>query len=216
MSRKSVTGLTSLVFGASLLALLFLFAVTNSDVKAQTKSACVTCHEDETPGIVEQWQAGVMGQSGMDCSVCHSSEHMDETDVAEAKLPTPDTCNACHSTQVTQFREGKHALAWAAMQAMPAWSHLPIAVQGPEGFKGCSGCHKIGEKPAEQIAEPEFAYGTASCDSCHTRHSFSVSEALDPHACQTCHQGFDHPQWEMWSTSNNPKGRVPRALPVGE
>jgi hypothetical protein len=158
---------------------------------------------DETPGIVDQWQSGAMGQSGMDCSVCHGTAHMDDTDVSEALLPTPDTCAPCHSTQVDQYREGKHVLAWAAMQAMPAWSHLPTGVQGPEGFKGCSGCHKIGEKPADQIAEEDFAYGTASCDSCHTRHSFSKAEAQDPRACQLCHQGFDHPQWEMWSTSKH-------------
>ena len=24
-----------------------------------------------------------------------------------------------------------------------------------------------------------------------------------PRACQTCHMGFDHPQWEMWSTSKH-------------
>jgi len=186
----------------SLTASVLALALANPVVMA-LDSECVTCHEDETPGIVDQWQSGEMGQAGMDCAICPGSEHMDDTDVAEAVLPTPNTCNTCHSTQVAQYRDGKHALAWAAMQAMPAWSHLPTAVQGPEGFKGCSGCHKIGEKPAEQLAEPEFRYGTASCDSCHTRHSFAVSEALDPHACQTCHQGFDHPQWEMYSTSKH-------------
>ena len=36
-------------------------------------------------------------------------------------------------------------------------------------------------------------YGLASCDACHTRHVFSVKEARQPQACQTCHMGFDHP-----------------------
>ncbi|MFZ2411705.1 MAG: multiheme c-type cytochrome, partial [Candidatus Methanoperedens sp.] len=66
-----------------------------------------------------------------------------------------------------------------------------------------SGCHKIGEKPAEELKSPAFRYGTGSCDSCHTRHSFNKSEALDPRACSTCHMGFDHPQWEMWQTSKH-------------
>ena len=43
----------------------------------------------------------------------------------------------------------------------------------------------------------------ASCDACHTRHIFSVQEARQPQACQTCHMGFDHPQWEMYSASKH-------------
>ncbi len=89
------------------------------------------------------------------------------------------------------------------MKAMPMVSHQPLTVVGPEGFKGCSGCHKMGEKSAEELKSPEFRYGTGSCDSCHTRHSFSVNESRNPRACSTCHMGFDHPQWEMWETSKH-------------
>jgi cell division septation protein DedD len=144
-----------------------------------------------------------MGQGGMGCEACHGTEHRDETDAAKAKMPTPDTCQPCHSRQVEQYRAGKHQVAWVAMNAMPMITHQPQAVVGPDGFKGCSGCHKIGEKSAEDLASDRWHYGTGSCDSCHTRHSFSKAEAKDPRACQTCHMGFDHPQWEMWSTSKH-------------
>jgi len=73
-----------------------------------------------------------------------------------------------------------------------------------EGMKGCGGCHKIGLKSAEEYKElknTSAGFGIASCDACHTRHTFSVREARQPQACQTCHMGFDHPQWEMYSTS---------------
>lgn len=167
------------------------------------ESACVNCHANVTPNIVSQWQAGKMGQAGIDCPACHGSGHTGSTDVLKAKLPTPDTCNTCHPKQVGQYRAGKHSLAWAAMKAMPMVAHQPLTVAGPEGFKGCSGCHKIGEKSAEELRSPEFRYGTGSCDSCHTRHSFAANESRNPLACQTCHMGFDHPQWEMWSTSKH-------------
>lgn len=180
-----------------------LLPVLTAVAEAQAQSACVGCHANETPNIVVQWQKGKMGQMGLDCSVCHGSEHKDSTDVAKARLPTPDTCMACHPRQVEQFRAGKHSLAWAAMKAMPMVAHQPLTVVGPEGFKGCSGCHKIGEKSAEELNSPEFRYGTGSCDSCHTRHSFSVNESRNPRACSTCHMGFDHPQWEMWETSKH-------------
>ena len=68
------------------------------------------------------------------------------------------------------------------------------------------GCHKIGLKTEEEIAGLKAGgggFGLASCDACHTRHMFSVKEASQPQACQTCHMGFDHPQWEMYSSSKH-------------
>jgi hypothetical protein len=111
--------------------------------------------------------------------------------VAKAQLPTPETCAKCHEKRVKEYREGKHALAWAAMKAMPMITHQPSTVGGGD-LKGCCGCHKVGEKDAKELKR----YGSAGCDSCHTRHSFSVKEARDPRACRTCHMGFDHPQWD--------------------
>ncbi len=200
MFNKISTKLVLVGIIALLLAAISPLSIT-AVAQAQNASACVNCHAKETPNIVAQWQKGIMAQKGLDCSVCHGSEHKDASDVAKARLPTPDTCKGCHTKQVEQYRAGKHSLAWAAMNAMPMITHQPSAVVGSEGFKGCSGCHKIGEKSAGELKG--FHYGTGSCDSCHTRHSFNISEARDPRACSTCHMGFDHPQWEMWQTSKH-------------
>ncbi len=110
----------------------------------------------------------------------------------------------CHKERVEQFKSGKHAFAWAAMNAMPTTHWQPMALT--EGMKGCGGCHKIGLKTDEEIKrlkESGAGFGLASCDACHTRHLFSVKEARQPQACQTCHMGFDHPQWEMYSGSKH-------------
>jgi hypothetical protein len=90
------------------------------------------------------------------------------------------------------------------MKAMPTIHAQPVALT--EGMKGCGGCHKIGLKTEAEIQEQKKSgpgFGLASCDACHTRHTFSVSEASQPQACQTCHMGFDHPQWEMYSASKH-------------
>jgi hypothetical protein len=141
-----------------------------------------------------------MAKAGIDCSSCHGSGHKKMDGPKLAEMPTPETCSGCHSKQAEQFKAGKHNLAWIAASAMPMWTHQPKAVVG-EGYKGCSGCHKIGVK--SDAEKTQYRYGNAQCDSCHTRHSFKKSEAQDPRACQTCHMGFDHPQWEMWSTSKH-------------
>jgi len=67
-------------------------------------------------------------------------------------------------------------------------------------MKGCGGCHKVGVR--DKATKAESKYGSP-CDSCHTRHKFSKEEARKPEACRTCHMGFDHPQWEMWSSSKH-------------
>jgi hypothetical protein len=59
------------------------------------------------------------------------------------------------------------------------------------------------EEEIQQLKADGAGFGTASCDACHTRHVFSKTEALQPQACQTCHMGFDHPQWEMYSGSKH-------------
>ena len=122
----------------------------------------------------------------------------------KAKIPTTDTCAACHPKQVAQYKRGKHALAWLAMDAMPTIHWQPMAMT--EGMKGCGGCHKIGLKSKKDIAElkkTQPGFGVVACDSCHTRHLFSIKEALQPEACRTCHMGFDHPQWEMYDGSKH-------------
>jgi len=170
----------------------------------QGQVGCVTCHIETTPQIVSDWQQSAHSEFDVDCSACHGEGHTSAGDVAEVRIPTPDTCAECHRERVDQFSRGKHALAWVTLNAMPTTHYLPMALS--DGMKGCGGCHKIGLKGEENIRALKAngaGFGVASCDACHTRHLFSVKEARQPQACQTCHMGFDHPQWEMYSASKH-------------
>ncbi len=192
--------------------ILFVFyANASADV-------CVDCHKKLTPGVVVDWLASKHSEKGIECTSCHGDKHTSDKDVANAEIPTADTCGKCHETQVKQYRKGKHSMAWAAMEAMPTIHWQPMALI--EGMKGCGGCHKIGAKSSEEIKALKKGgqvFGSAACDSCHTRHTFSVVEARQPQACETCHMGFDHPQWEMYSGSKHGVKfllRQERTLPV--
>jgi hypothetical protein len=188
------------------LALMFTFqpsAAVAAD-SASPNAQCIDCHSKITPNIVSDWKLSKHSQSDVGCVVCHGGEHASANDVAKVKIPTPDTCADCHSDQVAQYKKGKHSIAWAAMKAMPTIHWQPMAMV--EGEKGCGGCHKIGMKTPAEIAELRHGgaeFGAAACDSCHTRHTFSVEEARQPQACESCHMGFDHPQWEMYSSSKH-------------
>lgn len=184
-----------------LFSVLFLLVFTLSSGFSQN---CVDCHKTRTPLIVSDWLLSQHGRNDVGCQVCHGEEHKGSGDVARARIPTPETCALCHEEKVNQFKKGKHAFGWAAMKAMPTAHWQPMALM--EGMKGCGGCHKIGLKTEAEIKELKATgpgFGVASCDACHTRHLFSVAEARQPQACQTCHMGFDHPQWEMYSSSKH-------------
>ncbi|RMF73393.1 MAG: cytochrome C, partial [Acidobacteria bacterium] len=183
---------------------------------------CVACHRDVTPNIVLDWESSAHHGSGITCADCHGDGHSSAEDVGRVETVTAATCGTCHEDQLGQFSKGKHALAWAAYKAMPTTHALPMAM-GP-GMKGCGGCHKLGLKDEAEIAALKAQgsmFGHASCDACHTRHTFSVVEARQPQACQTCHMGFDHPQWEMWSSSKHgvryllkQNGTLPESTPA--
>jgi len=190
--------------GFCLVAVGCLTAYFSISSFADNAAQCIDCHSKITPNIVSDWKLSKHSQSEITCVNCHGDQHQSAADAAKAKIPTPETCAQCHQTQVEQYRHGKHSKAWAAMMAMPTIHWQPMAMI--EGQKGCGGCHKIGEKPVEEIAklrQQGSEFGAAACDSCHTRHTFSIEEAKSPQACSTCHMGFDHPQWEMYSSSKH-------------
>ena len=174
----------------------------NQQQDVSPSAQCVECHSKVTPGVVSDWKLSKHAGVGVGCDTCHGADHTTATDASKAKIPTPETCGQCHQTQVEQFSHGKHALAWTAMKAMPTFHYQPMSLT--EGMKGCGACHQIGLKSPEEIAtlrKEGNNFGIASCDACHTRHTFSVAEARQPQACETCHMGFDHPQWEMYEGS---------------
>lgn len=218
--RRSITGTTRVGIGITglLVAMLAVGAPgaagggppTPGEAMAAAGAAvaaagdCVDCHRQVTPEIVSDWELSAHSEMGIDCSICHVGGHSSAQDVDQLEPVTAATCGTCHPDRLEQFSRGKHALAWTSMKAMPTTHWKPMALI--EGMKGCGGCHKLGLKDAWEIADLEAkgsGFGLASCDACHTRHTFSVAEARDPLACATCHMGFDHPQWEMYSTSKH-------------
>ncbi len=186
---------------------MLALAVTQvcAEERANSKP-CVDCHEELNVVAVEDWRLSAHATAGepVGCADCHAGNHRDSKDVMNLEPVTPKVCARCHEARYEQYSKGKHAIAWAAMKAMPTTHYKPSDLI--DGQKGCGGCHKIGLKSEEEIAalkEQGSTFGHAACDSCHTRHTFAVAEAREPEACATCHMGFDHPQWEMYSTSKH-------------
>ncbi|QTA87059.1 multiheme c-type cytochrome [Desulfonema magnum] len=181
---------------------LVLWMIMGAGTGFAAPSECETCHAKISPLMVKDFNRGEMAAE-LTCISCHGEEHKTEKDVEKAKLPTIATCQECHEEQAEQYLSGKHALGLVALEAMPFTHMQPKAFV--EGQKGCGGCHTLGltdEKKRQSEGRKYYRYGM-DCQNCHTRHSFSKAEAAEPEACMTCHMGFDHAQWEMWSGSKH-------------
>lgn len=181
----------------------------------ETTNSCVECHLKTTPGIVADWKASRHSQDGIGCESCHGSAHKSATDSSQARIAGPDTCKQCHEQQVTEFMSGKHAMAFSAAFGIPHYPRIPRVMM--EGGKACGGCHKIGQKNAEQFARLEQAgmgRQSASCDVCHTRHTFSKAEASQPQACMSCHQGSEHDNYKMYLSSKHGAREMAKQLGV--
>ena len=192
MKRTFATGL------AMLCSALFLTGT------ALAGNSCIDCHSKVSPGQVKDWQASMHAEAGVTCDLCHGDAHTNASDSQKALLPDEKVCAECHEEQFTSFSHGKHNYGLTVLNAIPATHFAPDELI--EGGRGCGGCHNMGIKTdaqkADQLAKG-YRYQTNSCDECHTRHSFSKKEANNPKACQQCHMGYDHPQWEMWSSSKH-------------
>jgi len=165
---------------------------------------CLECHTKISPGQVNDWKVSMHAENDVTCSVCHGEDHQSAEDYTKAILPDENVCADCHQEQLDSFSAGKHNHGWTVLNAIPATHFAPDELI--EGGRGCGGCHNMGIKSDEQKAEQlakGYRYQNNSCDECHTRHAFSVKEARNPKACQQCHMGYDHPQWEMWSSSKH-------------
>ena len=172
--------------------------------QAQAAENCIECHKKVSPGQVKDWSVSKHAENDVTCSVCHGEAHQSAKDVSKVTLPDEHKCAECHEEQFESFKMGKHQFGWTSLNALPITHVEPDTLM--EGGKGCGGCHNMGIKTEEQKkAQRDWGqrYQNNSCDECHTRHSFSKKEAQDPRACQQCHMGYDHPQWEMWSSSKH-------------
>ena len=212
-------------------ALAFVIAAIGQSVAGETDApprvtldsgnTCVSCHQRETPGIVEQYSRSSMAAANVTCQNCHqvaagypgSQPHHGAHILT---VPTTAKCASCHQEQAKQFNQSRHGLpAYIAMWGAEGLSetHLALYESIPEGsinpdrmrnalfeIEGpaitkfaCAGCHNIGAPAADG--------SVGQCQDCHLRHEFSLEQARKPETCNHCHIGPDHPQYEIYIES---------------
>ncbi len=78
--------------------------------------ACVSCHELESPGIVDQWKESGHARAGIGCYDCHEAGKGEPDAFAHegsriATIVTPRDCARCHETEDAEFERSHHAKA---------------------------------------------------------------------------------------------------------
>lgn len=150
---------------------------------------CVQCHSGVTPGIVNDWRTSrhanpANGKPTVYCNDCHGKDHQ------ALRMPTTVVCGTCHGERVREFQDERrfgfpgHALALERAVDAKHFADKPKAE-----VASCLQCHSV----------------AAKCDSCHTRHRFTPTEARRPEACVTCHSGPPHPDDETYYASAHGK-----------
>ena len=211
------------------LALVILTVVNSSaaggeeadvNVLADSDDECVVCHRRTTPGIVDQFGHSTMAAAEVSCQDCHEVDEgypgsVEHEDTYVLPSPSAAMCENCHTAEVAQYEQSRHALpAYVAYAGTE-----PLTAEQLEQYQGiseitapdiqrnalyelegeavtrfaCEVCHNVG-KPHEDNS-------TGQCQKCHLRHEFSREQARKPETCNQCHIGPDHPQWEIYQES---------------
>lgn len=229
LPKTLILGLTATIITLALALVVLTIARSGSTSPAPERvnvlegstDDCVACHTETTPGIVEQYGHSTMAAANVTCRDCHevkadypgAKEHEGTYVLAQ---PTTATCERCHTQEVAQFYQSRHALpayvAYAGTEdlddkLMAMYEAIPEGGFKPDKMRNalfakegeaitrfaCRGCHDIG-KPAQDGS-------VGDCTKCHLRHEFSLEQARKPETCNACHIGPDHPQWEIYQES---------------
>ncbi|MDA8389108.1 MAG: multiheme c-type cytochrome [Nitrospiraceae bacterium] len=193
---------------------------------------CIGCHSSTTPAIYQQWGKSRHYRANVGCYECHQAKKgakggFEHYGFFISVIVSPLDCSRCHPEETAEFESSHHAKAAHILGSMD--NILADVVEGDNGMKtpaypegtsaagvnGCSQCHgsvvKIDpDGKLDPATWPNSGIGRinpdgseGSCTACHQRHEFSVAQARRPAACGRCHQGPDHPQYEIFSLSQH-------------
>jgi hypothetical protein len=133
--------------------------------------ACVDCHGQANPGIVDHWKGSTHAQKGVGCADCHQAGQGDvdgfsHYGVQVATVVTPRDCARCHVDVAKEFAASHHAAAGNILASLDNFlaetvegARAPFDPHGPtpgmvvervnglaSSLSGCQQCHgsKVG------------------------------------------------------------------------
>lgn len=124
-TKQVIIGLLGLMFLASLIFVQWMEVARRKQeagliahqvsVPASSR-ACVDCHRQASPGIIDHWHGSTHAQKGVGCVECHRAQKEDADAFNHygeliATIVTPKDCGACHKAETAEFMASHHARA---------------------------------------------------------------------------------------------------------
>ena len=80
---------------------------------SQETKRCMRCHNDNHPGMVDQYEESAHYDAGVGCLDCHSAADDEPTaekhfDSVISQIVTPEDCAECHQDETGQFHDSMH------------------------------------------------------------------------------------------------------------
>ena len=174
-AKKYIIGILGLIFLASLVLVQWKEVqrkehesagrTTNVSIP-YTSQACVDCHQQSSPGIIDHWKFSTHAEKGIGCVECHQADENDVDSFVHygetiATIVTPLDCSRCHEQEYHEFTNSHHAMAGNILASLD--NRLAETVEGHrEPFNPHS------PTPGRSI---DFVNGMASvnvgCKQCH-------------------------------------------------
>ena len=199
-------------------AFVYLGSGAYSDNDAASQ-ACLACHQEITPQIIDHWKESGHAKKGVGCFECHQAKSgepdaFDHNGYTIATIVSPKDCGRCHAKEFKEQQGSRHADAASFIGSLD--NVLGEVVEGgPAATSGCKQCHGstvkvLGDGKLDPATWPNGGMGRinpdgskGSCAGCHYRHEFSLKTARHPDTCGRCHMGPDHPQREIYGESKH-------------
>ncbi len=124
-TKQIIIGLLGLMFLASLVFVQWMevsrkrqeagLDAHQVSVPANSR-ACVDCHKQSSPGIIDHWIGSTHAEKGVGCVECHRANKEDADGFNHygeliATIVTPKDCGVCHKTETEEFLGSHHARA---------------------------------------------------------------------------------------------------------
>lgn len=122
------------------------FAVS---VEAIDNEVCVSCHRNNSPALVMEWELSRHGKTNVGCLDCHGADRGD-VDAWEhigtyvSPLVTPKDCSTCHIREYQEFSGSHHAKAGeilASLDNVLAEKAAGMPGNIADAVNGCWQCH---------------------------------------------------------------------------
>jgi hypothetical protein len=180
-AKKFVIGLLGILFLVSLVFVQWMEVARKQQeaglaaahvIVPDSSKACVDCHVQSTPGIIDHWKGSTHAEKGVGCYECHLADKADVDSFNHfgsmiATVVTPLDCSRCHPNEAGEFQQSHHAAAGNILASLdnlmaetveghrqPFNPHGPTPGRGDismvngmaSAFTGCQQCHgsKVG------------------------------------------------------------------------